>query len=166
MPDAYELNRRDAERAHDNHAAFVSKMNEAALETGQLALRTTVFINGGAAIAVLAFLGAIAAKDKIGIGQLSAMAGAIVWFAIGVAVGAVGLGCAYLTTYFNGRAAHSHELGFEHPYVEPGPRTKRMERITLTFHVGAVVAAIGAVGLFVWGMIGVRAAVVLLGASG
>src|SRR5262245_8575990 len=119
MPDAYELNRRDAERAHDNHAAFVSKMNEAALETGQLALRTTVFLTVADPIAVRSLLGTIAVNVKIGIGQLSAMAGAIVLFAIGVAVGAVGLGCAYLTLYDNDRAAHSHELVFEPPYVEP-----------------------------------------------
>jgi hypothetical protein len=58
----YELNREDAKRAHDSNRDFHTYVNKIAMENANLALRTLVIINGGAAIAVLGFLGAIATK--------------------------------------------------------------------------------------------------------
>src|ERR1700682_5357755 len=52
-----EIRREDAQRAHDNIEEFRRSVNEAAIKTGELALRTAILINGGAAIALLGFVG-------------------------------------------------------------------------------------------------------------
>lgn len=90
-----ELKRRPAERQHDRMTEFEKQTNEAAISSGQLALRTAVLINGGAAVSVLAFLGSLA-KDKLSDSTLSGVAGPLLWFASGVAVAAAGLGLALL----------------------------------------------------------------------
>ena len=41
------LNREDALRAHDKSEEFHSYVNKAAIETGNLSLRTLVIVNGG-----------------------------------------------------------------------------------------------------------------------
>lgn len=56
---------RTAERAHDTVTDFASKTNTAAVEAANLALRTAMLINGGAAISVLAFIGGLASRDKV-----------------------------------------------------------------------------------------------------
>jgi hypothetical protein len=57
--------RDDAKRAHDVSIEFHSYTNKAAIDGANLALRTLVVINRGAAIAVLTFLGGVASKDRM-----------------------------------------------------------------------------------------------------
>jgi len=57
----------EARRAHDRARDFELSTNEAAINSGQLAIRTAVLINGGAAVAVLAFLGGLAGQGIISV---------------------------------------------------------------------------------------------------
>src|SRR6266581_8178796 len=77
----HEKLREDAHRAHDKSNAFHTYVNQAAIDSGNLALRTLILINGGAAIAVLAFLGAVSAKEKIDFGKIGDVAHTIRYFA-------------------------------------------------------------------------------------
>jgi hypothetical protein len=72
---AHGLNREDAHRAHDKNEEFHSHTNKAAIETANLSLRTSVVINGGAAIAILTFLGGVASKEKIDFAKVGVVAG-------------------------------------------------------------------------------------------
>ena len=58
------LNQHHAERTHDKLDNFIERSSEAAIKSGQLALRTVTLINGGAVIAVLGFISALASKDR------------------------------------------------------------------------------------------------------
>jgi hypothetical protein len=155
----HELKREDAKRAHDWRVEFFQRINNETITSGQLVFRTLLLINGGAAVSVLAFIGAIAAKDRVDFGQVKLVANALTWFAIGVAVTVAGLGLSYLTNYFT--AAHSNTLTavWEHPYFKSGPMTKLLWWFKLVFHVGAVIAALVSLGLFVFGMLDVRHAI-------
>jgi hypothetical protein len=53
----YEQKNRGAERAHDKLDNFQKLANKAALNAAALTIRTAILVNGGAAIALLAFIG-------------------------------------------------------------------------------------------------------------
>jgi hypothetical protein len=61
----HELKLRDAKRAHDSATDFAAKVNAAALDNANLAMRTAVLINGGAAVSVLAFIGGLISQGKV-----------------------------------------------------------------------------------------------------
>jgi hypothetical protein len=155
----HELKRSDAERAHDKIDEFHRYANEAAVRTADLALRMAMLINGGAAIAVLAFIGGLISKDKIAAGQLANMATSLAWFACGVVIPVAGMALSYLTNYCMAAVASSQRKNWEHPYVEPGPRTAFWRRFNLVFHVFAFGAGLASLILFVVGMLSVKTAI-------
>jgi hypothetical protein len=71
----HEQNQRAAERAHDTSKEVALQVNEAAISAGNLALRMSLLINGGAAAALLTFVGGLPANQK------RAVADTLVWFA-------------------------------------------------------------------------------------
>jgi hypothetical protein len=62
------------ERAHDISEEFHTYTNKAAMDGANVTLRTLIVINGGAAIAILTFLGGVASKDKIDFTKVGAVA--------------------------------------------------------------------------------------------
>jgi len=146
------INREDAHRAHDQITEFHSYVNKAAIEAANLSLRTLVLINGGAAIAVLTFLGGVASKDKIDFNKIGVVAGTLKWFAFGVAFACLGMALSYLTNFAAAAIANSMTREWTHPYLTDGPKTKRWERINLSFHISAIIVAIISLALFLIGM--------------
>jgi hypothetical protein len=159
---AHGLNREDAHRAHDNAEEFHSYTNRAAIETANLSLRTLVVINGGAAIAVLTFLGGVASKEKIDFAKVGVVAGTLKWFAFGVALAVLAMALSYLTNFAMAAIASSMARKWEHPYVSDGPKTKRWRRINLAFHICAMLTAFGSLALFLAGMFAASDAITLL----
>jgi len=148
----HNLKREDANRAHDTNRDFHTYVNKSSVETANLTLRTLVVINGGAAIAVLTFLGGVAAKEKIDFAQVGLVAGTIKWFAVGVALAVFGIALAYLTNYALTEIASSQINNWDHPYITDGPNTKRWRRINRVLHIFAITVAIGSLLLFLIGM--------------
>lgn len=74
---AHEQNTKAAERAHDKSEEFVLQVNEAAINGSNLALRMAMLINGGAAVALLTFVGGLSGEQK------RAVAATLNWFAGG-----------------------------------------------------------------------------------
>src|SRR5262249_10199024 len=128
-----------------------------------VALRTAVLINGGAAIAVLGFIGAVAAKEKITVAQISTIAGSLMWFAVGVACAVLSMTFAYFTNYSMVAVENSKEKIWEHPYVKAGPRTNRLIWVNRALHSVAVLSALASLALFIFGMLEVRASMLHLG---
>jgi hypothetical protein len=58
-----------------------------------------IVINGGAAIAILTFLGGVASKEKIDFTKVGAVADTIRYFATGVALALVGMVLSYFTNF-------------------------------------------------------------------
>ena len=59
------------------------RVAEAAIGMAQLTLRTAVLINGGAAIAIHAFIGGLVEQRRIEVAQLKDVSSSLLWFASG-----------------------------------------------------------------------------------
>jgi hypothetical protein len=119
----HDLLREDAHRAHDNSVAFHTYVNQATIESANIALKTLIVINGGAAIAVLTFLGGVVSKDKIDFATVAPVAMTIRYFAIGVALTLAAMAFSYLTNYFMAGVEVSRQKTYTHPYVIDGANT-------------------------------------------
>jgi len=52
----------EAQRAHDTLDNFSLSINDSTIKSAEAVLRTCLLINGGAAVAILAFMGAVISK--------------------------------------------------------------------------------------------------------
>lgn len=143
--------REDAHRAHDKSNAFHTYVNQATMESANLALRTLILINGGAAIAVLAFLGAVA-KDRLDFGKIGDVAHTLRYFAIGVALACAGMAFAYFTNLFMVGIETVKDRTYEHPFVVENAQSRQKKRLNTVFHVFSFVCAMSSLLLFVGGM--------------
>jgi hypothetical protein len=152
----HEINRQDAQRAHDKLDAFHEYVNQATIKSAELALRMSILINGGAAVALLTFIGPLPKQQKADI------ANTLVWFASGVALGVAALAASYFTNYLTAGIASSKLRLLDHPYIKPGPTTARHMTLKIIFHVIAVILGLASLGAFVCGMLEVRNALTRL----
>jgi hypothetical protein len=82
---ADEVARRAAERAHDRKHAFVDRLASIVSQESQGTLKILLLMNGGAALAILAFVGALLSKKEgVPIGEIRTVVQTLFWFAAGV----------------------------------------------------------------------------------
>jgi hypothetical protein len=155
----HEIQRSDAIRAHGSEDEFYSQVNEASISTGSLTLRLAMLINGGAAVALLAFVGGLLSKGKGEFGHMSAIADSLSWFIGGVLASLVGLAFTYFTHYFTAAASHSRQRFWSHPYVIDTDGTKRWMLLRNVCHGAAMLTAVLSLGCFVAGIMIVRLAI-------
>lgn len=153
----HEQNRAAAERAHDVETEFGAKANDAAVASGIHAIRALLVINGGAAIAMLAFIGQVTgvAEGKFS-SKLSELTAPLSWFALGVALAAAGTAFAYFTNYCTGSASSYRARTFKHPYVQDTAASRWWFRASVAFQVFAVLAGIASLVMFLLGMNEIR----------
>jgi hypothetical protein len=150
-----------AQRAHESLTEFTRQNFEAAFRSGQIALRTVVLVNGGAAVAVLFFLATIA--GKVSVAQLSVVAHSLIWFAAGVTCALIALTSAYVTNLYDANVGTSVNQTWEYPYTQPGRYTHYFVQVSRFAHIVAVVAGSASILLFLIGVWDVRSAILLLG---
>jgi hypothetical protein len=149
---AHELRKSEAERAHDKIDEFFLKVNDAAINAANLALRMSLLINGGAAIALLSFDGHLPPD------QMKAVANTLLWFAWGVLASVAGIALAYFTNYCMAGVASSKARTYEPPFVKDSPTTWKWLLANRIFHIAAVIVGLASLVLFIVGMFSVRAA--------
>ena len=90
----------EAKMAHYN-AQVQSSLEgfRSTMQLAQAALKSSILINGGAAIAMLAFIGHIWNSGQFSSIQ-SQISGSLIWFLLGVFVSAVATGTGYVTQVF------------------------------------------------------------------
>jgi hypothetical protein len=138
------------DRTHNElHEAF-KQHNDAAIKSGESAIKTVVLANGGAVVAVLAFLGNLTGKAPAG--QISSVAGSLTYFAWGVAAGLIAMFAAYLTNLHYANREQSYLRTDVHPYIQQGPATLGYVRLSTTAHYAAILAGAISVALFVYGI--------------
>jgi hypothetical protein len=155
----HELKLRDAERAHDSTTDFAAKTNAAALDNANLAMRTAVLINGGAAVSVLAFIGGLNSQARVPLASLIPIAASLVWFAVGVAAATFAMGCAYLTNYSIAGDVVHRKKQWEHPYILPTVRSRAWRCAAILFQWVAIIGALASLVLFVYGVIEIKNAI-------
>src|SRR2546423_10884028 len=92
----YERNMRAAERAHDLANDLGMRMNEASARDAQEAIKIALLINGGAAVAILAFIAGIVGRTNISLSDLRSVAHSLFWFAGGIRLAGTTTACAYV----------------------------------------------------------------------
>ena len=152
-------NQRHAERQHDKPDNFIERSSDAAIKSGQLALRTVTLINGGAVIAVLGFISALASKDSERIAQIVLAAKSLLWFSGGVAMAAAAAGFAFLANYAATSGAGHRRRTWNHPYVEETAGSKKRRWFAIAFQWCTVVTAMLSLGFFIIGTMNVEDAI-------
>lgn len=153
--------RKAAQRVHESLTEFTRQNYEAAFRSGQIALRSVVLVNGGAAVAVLFLLGTIA--TKVAVAQMSVVAHSLIWFAAGITCGLLALTSAYMTNLYDANVGTSVSQTWEYPYTQPGRYTHYFAQMSRFAHIVAVGAGSASIVLFLIGVWDVRSAIILLG---
>lgn len=150
----------EAKTAHANEVDFHRQANQAAIDSGAAAIKTFFLLNGGASLAMLAFISAVAGPGRITDGDLQSVAASLMWFTKGVAFAAASGGAAYLTNYCTAGLSSSRKRLRDWPYLEKP--TKFWSAARLFFLLLAIACGLVSLGMFVSGMYEVRDAVAKL----
>lgn len=138
----------------NDHFEFAKSVNEQAINSSNVVMRSLLLINGGSAVALLAFVGSISSKEGIDFSQvILALSDPLLLFGWGVAIAVFAMMFAYFTNFST--------VG--HTFAEAGSSEERRYGAWKTaFHVASVLAAFASLLLFLWGIYEVRGAVVLI----
>src|SRR2546421_13114744 len=96
MSDQNGRNLRAAERAHDDVNDLRKRLIDASARDAQEAIKIALLINGGAAVAILAFIAGIVGRTNISLSDLRSVAHSLFWFAGGIVVAGITAACAYV----------------------------------------------------------------------
>ena len=157
--DAHELKLRQAERAHDRNDEMADIFNQSADRNSQAAIRIVLAINGGAAIALLAFTGGLASRSNLDLRQLSILTHQLKWFVYGVLVSCVAAASAYITTYCGAGEKLILDKIWEYPYILENKKSRLFRRVRIGFHILGFISAIAGLVIFAYGMHKVQKAV-------
>ena len=103
------------------------------IDTAKVALSTSILVNGGATVALLALIGNLLAKAQPGsLPTPPSLVWALVSFAVGVLAGAIATGTTYSAQYC---------YHMEH------------KRLAVTFHASTVILVLGSYAAFVTGIV-------------
>jgi hypothetical protein len=156
---AHELKLRQAERAHDRNDEMADIFNQSADKNSQAAIRIVLAINGGAAIALLAFVGGLASRTNCDPRQLSIITNQLKWFAYGVLVSCLAAASAYIATYCGAGDRMLREYIWEHPFILEDKKSRQYRRVGWGFHLIGFISAIVGVVIFAYGLYKVQKAV-------
>jgi hypothetical protein len=150
--EVWELNKQAAERAHKRSDKYVAEAMKAILTNAETVIRSLILINGAAAISIMTFLGALAAKPSVSAVQIVPIATGLEWFAVGALAAALTACFAYLanSSYVGEKVNMSRD--HEHPYEHSTKPSKRLHRWALAWHGLAVAATIVSLGAFAGGI--------------
>ena len=136
---------------------FYKDASKATVDAGNLTLRTLVLINGGAAVAVLAFIGGLIGQGKLSLEGGRDVASSLALFAWGVVAAVAAMGSAHVTNYCIAEATAKRRPIFDPPFFEEVSRSERWRRTSVAFHILAIALTVSSLALFVYGVMDVRA---------
>lgn len=144
--------REDAIREHEDHLERTKHSSEIAIQYSSSAIRLIFLMNGGAAVAVLAFLSSSAELAN----EPTAAVRALTCFASGVVAAA----CASAGSYFSQTAftlsLRNYEMSWDHPYTRPTSVSEKFATLGVLFQAASVLIAFGAIAFFVAGVWALR----------
>ena len=145
----YELNRETAQRDHDFELDHALRLNEATINNGNLAARSLLIINGGAAIAVLALIGRLVPSNPDDWVKISPLLESLMWFAWGVIVTAMAMMFAYFTNYCHASVSYARDRFYEHPYIRETEKSLMWRKIGIAGQAATIIFAGFAIVCFV-----------------
>jgi hypothetical protein len=153
-----ELNRELALRAHEENRQRQTDARKAAIDSANVAIRALLLVNGGAVVALLAFIGAMEAGESAAI-SLDSLVEPVWFFAIGTGLSAVVSALAYLVNMFDSDIISSVKLTWQHPYVEKKPVAWWLFRSRTVVFCIAFLLAVGSLVSFFLGIWSVTSAI-------
>ena len=150
-----ERERLTAERFHDRNFEEGQNAAQAAYTNATFAFRTLILINGGAAIAILAFVGSLISSD-VNPDDLTALTAPLMWFVVGIVAVGFSVAGAYFTNYCVSTAIGRDTLTWEHPYIERNENSEAWYWRAQLFQYFAVAAAFASLTCFIFGMMQIR----------
>lgn len=132
---------------------------KAVSDSGNLALRTLVLINGGAAIAFLAFFGNIVGANTIEL-SLEQATSPLLWFVWGVGFAAVGMCLSYLAGLFTIKSLSSREYRGPAPFGYETDNSKFWSILALLVTYVTIFLVVLSLGSFMVGMYEARTALI------
>jgi hypothetical protein len=164
MSDPQEIKRRAAEREHDHQNDLGKRMLDAAARDAQEAIKVALLINGGAAVAILAFMGSLVApKGGFTLAELKSVGNSLYWFVAGIVAAGITSGCAYFCNSLYAGFRLEQKRIWEWPYVESTKKSARYRCMALWLNWIAVGFAGVSLLLFVGGVYIAASAIVNLG---
>ena len=142
-----ELNREMAIRQHDRTHEMYSDARKAAIDSAAIALRAMILVNGGAVVALLAFIGSLEASNGASV-TISALVEPIEWFGWGVGLAVTSTAIAYLVNVLDSDILSATRGTWNHPYSEKEMRARRLGPPRFLLHVLALGLAIGSLVSF------------------
>lgn len=164
MADRHDVNIRAAERAHDRAKEFQLKLIDAATRDAQEAMKVALAINGGAAIAVMALVGAFGSRDIATLIKIADVFDSLFLFAGGVLAAAVTAACAYLSNSCYAASHHHLNKIFVPPYTYATDKSKLYERLARRFNIVGALFVVIALVAFIAGSLFVAIGMSHLGA--
>jgi hypothetical protein len=158
--------RRIAEKEHNIALGRTGALEQAALKQLGNVLSALFLLNGGAAVAVLAFLGGLAGKEKIGQLALALVAKTLIWFTAGVVFATLASVAAYVTNISQANAAWMGERSYSEPFLQETPASNRLYTVAQIWQWVMWVSMWLALAAFVFGVFKVTGAVELIGKAG
>jgi hypothetical protein len=147
-----ELRIRLAERAHDLQTEFGNKANDAAVKAAEEVIKASILINGGSAVAMLAFIGTLASKDLLSPAQLTEITKPLLWFGFGVASAVVGAAFAYFTHLMITGSSSRQARSYDEPFLRATAASTRHKIFGEIFRWIAIVGVAGSIVCFVGGL--------------
>jgi hypothetical protein len=142
---------REAERAHDLVNDLGKRMTEAACRDAQEAIKVALLINGGAAVAILAFISTMG-RNGFSLPDLRAVSNSLFYFAGGIVSAGITAAFAYLANGLYAGNFFEQEKYWVHPYVKENPRSKRMLWWARFFNWAGFILGWVALALFIAGV--------------
>lgn len=158
----FEFNKEYALRAHDLNRQTSAELRKSAIDSANIAIKSLLLINGGAVIALLAFVGSIEASDAGANISAEPFVASIWWFAFGVGLSAAVAFLAYMIMLFDQGILDNVDLVWDHPYVKDKPIVNRLWWIRTVLHILAMLLAVGTLCAFFYGVYSVTEAVKIL----
>lgn len=149
----WKLNHEAALIQHSRHNATSGILLESVFSFGLEAIRTTAILNGGAVIAVFAFLGALYGKDGSAVDLAHKLLPAAFTFAVGAVLAGVASGFAYFAQMLYSAAHDDVKLTWDHPYCENSPSQDRSLRFGIFWHSLCVCAVLASYSCIIIGLV-------------
>ena len=153
-----EIEYEHALRQHERLAELGSKLTSAVVDSGAVAIRTLVLVNGGAVIAMLAFLANVVPNGQPD--EFDGILGSLSLFAFGVFAATTAAAFTYLTNLSYEVSVAKIERTWAHPFQEKTKSAKRWEATGVFFHVVTIASGIAAMVFFLWGIWSLKAAMI------
>lgn len=148
-----EVERELALRAHDRNSELTVEYQRAAIASANATIRSLILVNGGAVIALLAFVGALESGDGASSVSVETLVAPIRWFAVGVGLATLTAALAYLVNLLDSDISSSYRCVWKHPYLEELDQVTKLRPWRMRLHYLAIVVAFCSLisfGLGVW----------------